>query len=196
MWETLSSQHLDGFFSLFLFNYSLFLPLLVIISRTHAQSFTFRPRYSGHFILCTPFSLPMSAISLCSSPLPFLSHLPIKPSRKPKLYSSDYCHCLSVSCSLTRLWPSSHCSTSKNWKPLCNGALSTFACSTSPFIGRVGSRIRLGTFSLLSFGLNSNAAAAAEGAGGDSSQLLSALLPFVVAATGISALSWPSTFNW
>ncbi|KAE8646275.1 probable sodium/metabolite cotransporter BASS3, chloroplastic [Cucumis sativus] len=138
----------------------------------------------------------MSAISLCSSPLPFLSHLPIKPSRKPKLYSSDYCHCLSVSCSLTRLWPSSHCSTSKNWKPLCNGALSTFACSTSPFIGRVGSRIRLGNFSLLSFGLNSNAAAAAEGAGGDSSQLLSALLPFVVAATGISALSWPSTFNW
>lgn len=77
---------------------------------------------------------------------------------------------------------------------MCNGALSTFACSTSPFIGRVGSRIRQGNFSLLSFGLNSNAVA--EAAGGDSSQFLSALLPFVVAATGIAALAWPSTFTW
>ncbi|KAL4038200.1 hypothetical protein IC575_001808 [Cucumis melo] len=137
----------------------------------------------------------MSAIPLCSSPVPFLSQSPIKPSRKPKFFSSD-CHCLSISCTFTRLWPFSHCSTSKNLKPVCNGALSTFACSTSPFIGRVGSRIRLGNFSLLSFGLNSNAAAAEEGAGGDSSQFFSGLLPFVVAATGISALTCPSTFTW
>ncbi|XP_023549213.1 probable sodium/metabolite cotransporter BASS3, chloroplastic [Cucurbita pepo subsp. pepo] len=134
----------------------------------------------------------MSAIALCSSPVPFPSQLPIKPRRKPKLYSSD-CLCLSFSCNLTRLW-SSHCSTSKNWSTVRNGAVSTFACSTSSFVGRIGSRIRQGNFSLLSFGLNSNAEA--EATDGDSSQLLSALLPFVVAATAIAALTRPSTFTW
>ncbi|CAK9309874.1 unnamed protein product [Citrullus colocynthis] len=190
--SALSSQHLDRYFSLFLPLFPLSSPSLS--SRIHNKeeaSPAANHSLSGDNTPANSFS--MSAIALCSSPLPFLSQSPIKPSRRPKLYSSD-CHCVSISCTFTRLWPSSHCSTSKNWNPVCNGALSTFACSTSPFIGRVGSRIRQGDFSLLSFGLNSNAVA--EAAGGDSSQFLSALLPFVVAATGIAALAWPSTFTW
>lgn len=195
--SALSSQHLDGYFSRSVFNCYLFLPPLYrLIHRTNSLSsgepFTFRRLYSGDFTVYTPFSFSMSAIALCSSPVPFPSQLPIKPRRKPKLYSSD-CLCLSFSCNLTRLW-SSHCSTSKNWSTVRNGAVSTFACSTSSFVGRIGSRIRQGNFSLLSFGLNSNAEA--EATDGDSSQLLSALLPFVVAATAIAALTRPSTFTW
>lgn len=78
----------------------------------------------------------------------------------------------------------------KGW-PI-NGALFTFACSTSPFIGRVGSQRREGNVSLLHFGINPNA----EVAKTDSSQVLSAMLPFVVAATAIAALAQPATFTW
>jgi BASS family bile acid:Na+ symporter len=49
--------------------------------------------------------------------------------------------------------------------------------------------------SLLSFGVNPYAMAEA-GKKTDSSQALSALLPFVVAATAIAALAQPSTFTW
>lgn len=73
-----------------------------------------------------------------------------------------------------------------------NGALFTFACSTSAFIGRVGSQRREGNVSLLHFGINPNA----EVAKTDSSQVLSAMLPFVVAATAIAALAQPATFTW
>lgn len=78
----------------------------------------------------------------------------------------------------------------KGW-PI-NGALFTFACSTSAFIGRVGSQRREGNVSLLHFGINPNA----EVAKTDSSQVLSAMLPFVVAATAIAALAQPATFTW
>lgn len=47
---------------------------------------------------------------------------------------------------------------------------------------------------MLSFGVNPNSVS--EVAKGDSSQLLSAMLPFVVAATAVAALSQPSTFTW
>ena len=78
-----------------------------------------------------------------------------------------------------------------------NGVLSICACSTSPFLGRVGSHRREGQSSLLSFGINppKTMSEAAE-KGSDSSQLLSAMLPFVVAATAIAALAQPSTFTW
>lgn len=49
--------------------------------------------------------------------------------------------------------------------------------------------------SLLSFGVNPYAMAEV-GKKSDSSQALSALLPFVVAATAIAALAQPSTFTW
>lgn len=78
----------------------------------------------------------------------------------------------------------------KGWPK--NGARFTFACSTSPFIGRVGSQRREGNVSLLHFGINPNA----EVAKTDSSQVLSAMLPFVVAATAIAALAQPATFTW
>ena len=73
------------------------------------------------------------------------------------------------------------------------------ACSTSPFLGRVGSQRREGQASLLSFGINHTPTAAISEAAtksSDSSQVLSALLPFVVAATAIAALAQPATFTW
>ncbi|GMN50200.1 hypothetical protein TIFTF001_019347 [Ficus carica] len=73
------------------------------------------------------------------------------------------------------------------------------ACSTSPFLGRVGSQRREGQASLLSFGINHTPTAAISEAvtkSSDSSQVLSALLPFVVAATAIAALAQPATFTW
>ncbi|XP_062022090.1 probable sodium/metabolite cotransporter BASS3, chloroplastic [Rosa rugosa] len=79
-----------------------------------------------------------------------------------------------------------------------NGGLSIKGCSTSPFIGRVGSQRREGNSSLLSFGINPPTAMSkgAEQSGEDSSQVLSAMLPFVVAATAIAALAQPATFTW
>ncbi|CAL5386085.1 unnamed protein product [Camellia sinensis] len=76
------------------------------------------------------------------------------------------------------------------------GSLSAFACSTSsPFIGRVGLQRREGNFSLLSFGTNPSHLSKV-GLKTDSSQILSAMLPFVVALTAIAALTQPSTFTW
>ncbi|GAB4841514.1 Probable sodium/metabolite cotransporter bass3, chloroplastic [Ancistrocladus abbreviatus] len=76
-----------------------------------------------------------------------------------------------------------------------NGALSTFMCSTAPFIGRVGLHRREGNVSLLSFSVNTGDEVGKDSKS-DSSQILSALLPFVVAATAVAALSQPSTFTW
>ncbi|GAA0176189.1 primary active transporter [Lithospermum erythrorhizon] len=74
-------------------------------------------------------------------------------------------------------------------------SLSVFACSTSsPLIGKVGWQRRQGSSSLLSFGLDPNLGEVEEK--DESSQLLSALLPFVVALTAVAALSQPSTFSW
>lgn len=98
----------------------------------------------------------------------------------PKSYST-----ISTECS---------CSVQSRKRHFSGGSLSAFACSTTPFIGRVGSQWRQGNVSLLSFGVNPNSVS--EVAKGDSSQLLSAMLPFVVAATAVAALSQPSTFTW
>lgn len=80
------------------------------------------------------------------------------------------------------------------------------ACSTSfSYEGRVGWHRRLGNVSLLSFGVDpggefrvgagvDKAKAAADA---DSlSMALSGMLPFVVAATAVAALTHPPTFSW
>ncbi|KAI9177319.1 hypothetical protein LWI28_013629 [Acer negundo] len=83
---------------------------------------------------------------------------------------------------------------SKNAKVNGGSSSTVLACSTSPFIGRVGFHRREGNSSMLSFGLNPDSAS--DVANNDSSQALSALLPFVVAATAVAALAQPSTFTW
>ncbi|KAI5679889.1 hypothetical protein M9H77_01116 [Catharanthus roseus] len=78
------------------------------------------------------------------------------------------------------------------------GSLLAVACSTasSPFIGKVGWQRREGNSSLLSFGGSPDENLTEAEKKSDSSQVLSAMLPFVVALTGIAALSQPSTFTW
>ncbi|AES79046.1 putative Bile acid:sodium symporter/arsenical resistance protein Acr3 [Medicago truncatula] len=79
-------------------------------------------------------------------------------------------------------------------------SISSFACSTSKLHGgRVGFNHREGKTSFLKFGVDESVV----GGGGngdvgerDWSQILSALLPFVVAVTAVAALSQPSTFTW
>ncbi|KAL2935690.1 putative sodium/metabolite cotransporter BASS3 chloroplastic [Bienertia sinuspersici] len=81
-----------------------------------------------------------------------------------------------------------------------NDKLSVSMCSTTPFIefgGRVGLQRREGNVSLLSFGVDSNNQSCVDDSkSGGSSQILSAMLPFVVVATAVAALSQPSTFTW
>lgn len=74
------------------------------------------------------------------------------------------------------------------------GAAACFACSTSRRLGFPFQR-RQGKFSLLSFGVDEGSAVG-EVRERDWSQLLSALLPVVVAATAVVALAQPSTFTW
>ncbi|XP_057780960.1 probable sodium/metabolite cotransporter BASS3, chloroplastic [Salvia miltiorrhiza] len=84
---------------------------------------------------------------------------------------------------------------SGNCRGVKRGSLIAVGCSTSsPFIGRVGLHKREGNFTLLSFGAESTIAAAEDKS--DASQVLSALLPVVVALTAVAALSKPSTFTW
>ncbi|KAK4492166.1 hypothetical protein RD792_002963 [Penstemon davidsonii] len=85
---------------------------------------------------------------------------------------------------------------SRKNKSIGGGCSIAVACSTSsPFLGKVGLHKREGNFSSLSFGVDPKFAIEAEGKG-DASQVLSALLPFVVALTAVAALSQPSTFTW
>ncbi|OMO87710.1 Bile acid:sodium symporter [Corchorus capsularis] len=70
------------------------------------------------------------------------------------------------------------------------GGLFVFACSTPSYVGRVGSQ-------RLSFGNRTGGGAAQVAKKGDDlSQVLSAMLPFVVAATAVAALVQPATFTW
>ncbi|XP_077227902.1 sodium Bile acid symporter family [Tasmannia lanceolata] len=71
---------------------------------------------------------------------------------------------------------------------------STFTVSASSYIGRVGLQRREGNVSLLSFGANPSTFS--EESKTDSSQILSGMLPFVVAATAVTALANPATFTW
>lgn len=73
-------------------------------------------------------------------------------------------------------------------------AVSNFASSASEFRGRVGFSRRKGKDSFLSFGVDESVVG--EVGERDWSQILSALLPFVVVATSVAALSQPSTFTW
>ncbi|XAR60891.1 hypothetical protein NMG60_11034431 [Bertholletia excelsa] len=76
------------------------------------------------------------------------------------------------------------------------GSLSAFACSTSStFIGKVGLQRREGNFSLLSFSANPSQVSEVSKKA-DVSEILSAMLPFVVALTAVAALAQPSTFTW
>lgn len=80
------------------------------------------------------------------------------------------------------------------------GSISSFACSTSKFHGgRVGFNHREGKSSFLKFGVDETESVVVGGGDvgeRDWSQILSALLPFVVAVTAVAALSQPSTFTW
>ncbi|KAK6937893.1 Bile acid:sodium symporter/arsenical resistance protein Acr3 [Dillenia turbinata] len=70
-----------------------------------------------------------------------------------------------------------------------------YACSTMPSIGRVGWQRREGNLSSLSFCATPKSVAE-QVPKNDVSQFLSAMLPYVVAATAIAALVQPSTFTW
>lgn len=61
--------------------------------------------------------------------------------------------------------------------------------------GKVGSQTRQGNVSLLTFGANPRSFSN-EANAGSTSQLLSAMLPYVVAATAVAALVNPVTFAW
>ncbi|KAL6576834.1 putative sodium/metabolite cotransporter bass3, chloroplastic [Orobanche minor] len=85
---------------------------------------------------------------------------------------------------------------SKKVKNVKGASLFVVACSTSsPFIGKVGLQKREGNYSLLSFGMDPKVAFVTKVQSDDSHQVLSALLPFVVALTAVAALSNPSTFT-
>ncbi|XP_015871975.3 probable sodium/metabolite cotransporter BASS3, chloroplastic [Ziziphus jujuba] len=136
---------------------------------------------------------------LRSSSLPSIPSLSLSPpTTKRKLCRVPDFHSLSFN---IKPFPSSSSSSfscfSTSNKSFNNGVFSISACSTSSFIGRVGSQRREGNVSLLSFSINPPAAIS-EGSekSNDSSQILSAMLPFVVALTAIAALAQPSTFTW
>ncbi|KAI3508045.1 hypothetical protein L1887_23045 [Cichorium endivia] len=84
----------------------------------------------------------------------------------------------------------------KKFSSIGAGASAAFACSTSyPFMGKVGLHRREGNFILLSYGTNPNTGSTMA-VKADVSQILSAMLPFVVALTAIAALTQPLTFTW
>ncbi|XP_010036742.1 probable sodium/metabolite cotransporter BASS3, chloroplastic isoform X1 [Eucalyptus grandis] len=105
----------------------------------------------------------------------------------PPSSSAPSCSSPSCSCSVST-------SIRQRRRTLGNGGLSAYACSTSFFIGRVGLQRREGNVSLLSFGNKQHVISEVDRT--DSSQVLSAMLPFVVAATAIAALAQPATFTW
>ncbi|KAK1318200.1 hypothetical protein QJS10_CPB04g01379 [Acorus calamus] len=98
--------------------------------------------------------------------------------------------------------PSLHCIRTKSFSKGCGGLPprpTILACSTSspfPFIWRrrIGSQRRGNDASKFSY---SDGFLEKEDKGSDStSQVLSGLLPYVVAATAVTALSFPSSFSW
>lgn len=80
--------------------------------------------------------------------------------------------------------------------PSNGGSTSSFACSTSNFHRRHGFIDRQRKSPVLQFGVDDESVAVVGGGERDWSQILSALLPFVVAVTAVAALSQPSTFTW
>ncbi|PKU78474.1 probable sodium/metabolite cotransporter BASS3, chloroplastic [Dendrobium catenatum] len=82
----------------------------------------------------------------------------------------------------------------------CGGGctcMPVMACSTSlPFEGRAGWYRRKGSVTLFSVGLNTGKSGAGKDRAEAISQALSAMLPYVVAATAVASLVNPSTFSW
>ncbi|KAI0523082.1 hypothetical protein KFK09_005472 [Dendrobium nobile] len=82
----------------------------------------------------------------------------------------------------------------------CGGGctcMPVMACSTSlPFEGRAGWYRRKGSGTLFSVGLNTGKSGAGKDRAEAISQALSAMLPYVVAATAVASLVNPSTFSW
>ncbi|KAK3031845.1 hypothetical protein RJ639_035982 [Escallonia herrerae] len=129
----------------------------------------------------------MAAISSVTFTLPITSHFSTS---KPSLVPPNSISFRNFRENSLRFAPITRISRSSN------GSLSACACSTSyPFIGKVGLYRREGNFTLLSFGTNPSSVPEAA-LSADSSQILSAMLPFVVALTAIAALAQPSTFTW
>ena len=179
-------------------------------SLVHHLSFVFLPQNSEarrkpplsrrRIPLLLPPPPPLSMSTSSMSSIPFLS-LP-----NPKLTFSSFRPLSFSSSSSSSSFSSSSFSCSSFSKhsngQRSNQKLSIFACSTSPFIGRVGLQRRQGNASMLSFGINPNDLAhTGKNSNTDSSSsslshILSATLPFVVAATAIAALAQPSTFTW
>ncbi|CAM0945820.1 unnamed protein product [Alopecurus aequalis] len=81
------------------------------------------------------------------------------------------------------------------WRQPRRAAAPTTFCS-APSFGRVGWPRREGSAWLLSFRAETDASSSAEEGDGDSTQAVSALLPFVVVATAVAALGNPATFSW
>ncbi|KAI9078955.1 hypothetical protein K1719_039104 [Acacia pycnantha] len=131
------------------------------------------------------------ARALCFSSLPSVPILSSTVPTKPKFRIPSFD---SISSSSFSVPSSSSYRFLRLPKGCGNGGLSIYACSTSPFIGRVGLHGRNGNVSLLSFGINSSSVA--DVGKSDWSQVLSSMLPFVVLATAIAALAQPSTFTW
>ncbi|XP_050206858.1 probable sodium/metabolite cotransporter BASS3, chloroplastic [Mercurialis annua] len=147
-------------------------------------------------------------ISYISPPPPKLLQKISPPPNSVSVSSSPSSCSLFSSCSLS-VKQKKPASSSREVKRINNGALFTLVCSsTSPLIGRVGWQGREGNASLLYFGINSNynnsvndgvnvaVTKTKNDEDNSSSQVLSALLPFVVALTAVAALSQPSTFTW
>lgn len=133
------------------------------------------------------------AISSLSIPLPHFSPLQQKPRNNFLSFTSNFPQNHSNLC--VTIKKKANCSKIAGF----NGGLSVFMCSTTPFIGfggRVGLQRREGNVSLLSFGVNTSNLISGDDSKGGSSQILSAMLPFVVVATAIAALSQPSSFTW
>jgi hypothetical protein len=75
-------------------------------------------------------------------------------------------------------------------------SISSLSCSSSSFHRRVELNNRQRKSSLLKFGVDEIESVVVGNSERDWSQILSALLPFVVAVTAVAALSQPSTFTW
>ncbi|KAL6967931.1 putative sodium/metabolite cotransporter bass3, chloroplastic [Sarracenia purpurea var. burkii] len=138
----------------------------------------------------------MTSIPFVSFTLPIKSHQTASKSKPNLFLSFPSLNLSSSSNSLSVITKRKSRFATKFSNSSNGGSLSAFACSTSsPFIGKVGWQRREGNFYLLSFGENPSHASEVAGTT-DSSQILSAMLPFVVALTAVSALAQPATFSW
>lgn len=174
-------------------------PIPLFFTRIACESFFLSPHplcFSSLFLSLSSLSPPPNlaggapfpysmAGARCSSSTP---SIPVLCRTNPKLQGLTFNNPLFRSCASS----SASVSSSRLRSGSKGGALSSFACSTSQFKKRVG--FPHGKPSLLPSGVAGSAVA--EVGERDWSKVLSALLPFVVAATAVAALAQPSTFTW